>query len=178
MVYNYSMQRPSVGKIPKSSELQGSLQKAAEDLYALAYLTVRDSMRAESILQEVLLLGLERQWIAQALSASGEITHLEFREDLLREVWLRAKGSVHSGGPGGDLRLSESSQPFYRLDLQARAALYLRSRMRLSLGEIARVLGLADEEIAFALLESARMQILGRELSLNQDDDVGSGYDV
>ena len=180
MVHNGEMRRRDpLAELPSTRELQAALARAAEDLYPLAYLALRDSLRAEAILHEVLVLGVEMHWIQKALSPSGELTHQEFREDLFREIWSRAKASVLGGGPGGDLRFSEAQQPFYRLPLEKRAALYLRSRSQLSLAEIQRVLGMSSDEEVFHLIEAARAEVLGRDLAGTSDDDLaGGGYVV
>ena len=144
-------------------EVAAALHRAAQDFLPFAVVCLRDSLRAETLTLEVLLVALENGWVSFALSESKEFTHTEFREEIYRLIWKRAGEELAGGKSTPNLYYTEMGMPFYRLAPEERAALHLRMKGKLAYDQIGRILD-SDTEKATAWVEAARTRLLGRNI--------------
>ena len=160
----------------ESSLLATALVHAVKDLLPFAVVCLRDTMRAEALTLDLLLLSLENSWISQPLSASEEISHSEFREEMFRLVWQKAKEELGKGNSTPNLPYTENAMPFYRLDLEERAALSLRAKGKFEYQSMAYILGMDLIQVE-DLVDSARAKILGKDL-VEEAEKEASNYDA
>ena len=157
---------------PRLADVAAALQRAAQDALPFAVACLRDSLRAEALTLETLLIALENGWISFSVAEDAEFTHREFREDIFHLIWRRSLEDLAAGKNTPNLAYTETSMPFYQLDLEERAALALRMKSKFDYPAIARILD-GDADQCEAWVDAARKQILGRELSERSEDDGG-----
>jgi hypothetical protein len=157
--------------LPSIKELYNAIEAAAVDLYGFSVVCSSGiPWVAEPELLDTLMLGLERFWFTE--NSDGDLSHQEFRVDFFKAFWEKCRGKQVQPQIGIDVQLGHDEMPFNKLPQSTRAALYLRSKKRLSYTSIALVLGLGEsivrEEVALG-----REFLLGRqmrELQWSEDD--------
>jgi len=154
--------------LPQLKLVYRALEGAAIDLYGFAVVCHGGATwLAEPDLLDALFLGLESFWFTEEESG---LSHAEFREELFRALWERAKGRASPVRVGSEVPLGHEEMAFYQLSQVARAALYLRTRKRFDYASIALVLGLGESE-ARAEVEQARERLLGRSVRVPEWED-------
>lgn len=161
---------------PTAIEAATALQRAAVDILPFSVICLRDSLRAETLTLEVLLVALENAWIGFDLEKDREFTHFEFREDIFRLIWKRACEELAAGKTTPNLYYTETSMPFYRLELEERAALHLRTKAKFSYAQIGRVFE-CDPEKAEGWVNAARTRLLKRDIQEAFDREDGGGHE-
>ncbi len=137
-----------------------ALEAASTDLFSFAVICTGGMQAlADSILQEIFLLALERGWFTEDFD--GNLSHDEFRIDLFREVWRAVKDNPVTPTIGIDVPIGHEQMEFYRLPLRSRASLYLRTKRKLSYANIAEILDAVPEEVRVEV-ERVRSILLGR----------------
>ena len=149
-------------------ELYYALERAAEDLFSFAMvLSGARQEAAESAVLDTLFFALERLMIARGFGADQSFTHLEYREDLFKNVYgLIRKQSVllHAGAIDSSM-LGDGKQKFYQLGFQDRAAIFLRTKCKFAEDAIARIIALTPQEVGSRVAKS-REFILGKSLKM------------
>ena len=139
-----------------------AIEAAAVDLYGFSVVCCSGAVWiAEPELLEILILGLEKFWFTEG--GNGQLSHLEFREEFYREIWGKLRGRQLKPQVGVDVPLGHEEMLFYRLPQFARAALYLRSKKRMSYASVALILGVS-EVVVREEVEKGREFLLGRRL--------------
>jgi hypothetical protein len=149
---------------------------AVKDLLPFAVVCLRDTMRAEALVLDILVLSLENSWIAQPIAKGQEISHMEFRDEMFRLVWQKAKLDLSKGNSTPNLPYTENAMPFYKLDLEERAALSLRTTSKFEYQSMAYILAMDLIEVE-DLVDSARKKILGKDL-VEEAEREGTFYDA
>ena len=152
---------------PTFQETTRAVQIAAADLIGFAVSCCVDSLRAETQVQETLLVALENSWFTYSMNHGEEFTHLEFREEIFQHLWRKI--ITGTGRSQGIRPFAEADAPFFKLDLKVRAALYLRARSRFTYEQIARILGLESAQLAESMVAQARRELLGHDIAQGPD---------
>jgi hypothetical protein len=148
--------------LPAVKSVYQALETAAVDLYGFAVACHGGATwMADPGLLDVLLLGLENFWFVD--DDSGQLSHAEFREEFFKAVWEKSRAKDAPVKIGTDVPLGHEEMAFYQLTQTARAALYLRTKKRMSYASIALVLGLS-EGLARSEVERSREFLLGRRV--------------
>lgn len=160
MVYTkFTMRTES---LPSIKELYSAIEGAAVDLYGFGMVCSSGvPWIAEPDILDVLMLGLEKFWFTE--NEEGAISHQEFREDLFKSLWEKCRGQVVKPQVGIDVPLGHDEMPFYKLPQLTRAALYLRSKKRMSYSSISLILG-TPESLLREEIEKGREYLLGRRV--------------
>lgn len=148
--------------LPPIKSVYRALEGAAVDLYGFAVVCCGGaSWAAEPGLYDSLFLGLESFWFTEG--DDGQLSHMEYREELFKAVWEKSRDKATPVKIGTDVPLGHEEMAFYQLPQLARAALYLRTRKRFAFSSIALVLG-SPEGVVRAEVEKAREFLLGRRV--------------
>jgi hypothetical protein len=148
--------------LPSVKSVYLALEEAAVDCYGFAVaLSGGAPWMAEPELLDVLLLGLENFWFVD--DDSGRLSHREFREEIFKALWERSRDKATPVKIGTDVPMGHDEMDFYKLPQLARAALFLRTKKRMSYSSIALILGCA-EGLARTEVERAREFLLGRRV--------------
>lgn len=153
------MQRES---LPSVKSVYMALEDAAVDVYGFAVACHGGApWMAEPDLLDTLLLGLENFWFTD--EENGRLSHREFREELFKALWERCRSKQTPVKIGTDVPMGHEEMPFYKLPQLARAALFLRTKKRMSYVSIALILGV-PEGLVRTEVERAREFLLGRRV--------------
>ena len=137
-----------------------ALEGACADVFSFAVVCTGGMQAlADTLLQEILLLSLERGWFTENLQ--GNYSHEEHRTALFREVWLAANERQAVPAIGIDVPIGHEQMAFYQLPRLARAVLYLRTKRKLSYEMIGSIVGIAAGA-ARTEVEKSRSILLGR----------------
>jgi hypothetical protein len=148
--------------LPSVKSVYQALEEAALDCYGFAVVCHGGvSWMAEPNLLDALLLGLENFWFND--DAAGRLSHHEFREELFKAVWERCRDRAQPAKIGTDVPLGHDEMPFFKLPQLARAALFLRTKKRMSYASISLILGV-PEGLARSEVERSREFLLGRRV--------------
>jgi hypothetical protein len=148
--------------LPSVKSVYEALENAAVDVYGFATAAQGGApWMAEPEILDVLLLGLENFWFVD--DETGRLSHREFREEIFKAVWERFRDKTPSVRIGTDVPLGHEEMRFYQLPQAARAALFLRTKKRMSYPSIALILG-TTEGLVRGEVERAREFLLGRRV--------------
>lgn len=157
-----------MSELVSKEDLYQALDRAAEDLFSFAMILSGSRQEAaETAVLDTLFFALERMMITRGFAADQSFTHLEYREDLFRNIYtlIRQQGALIQAKSLDPSVLAVESQRFYQLAFQDRAAIFLRTRGKFSEEAIARIMGLSQEVIMAHILK-AREFLLGKCLKL------------
>lgn len=147
--------------LPSIQELSRSLEAAAVDLYGFGVVCNGGAAwLAEPEILDTLLIGMENFWFTD--EAAG-MSHMEFRQEFFRALWLKCRDKKISVKVGSEVPLGHEEMAFYELPLLVRAALYLRTKKQFTFPFIASVLG-SEVAIIEEEVERAREFLLGRRI--------------
>ena len=139
--------------------------RAGAEIMPLAVICCRDQLRAEAISLDVLLVSLETGWFCHSINWGDEFTHMEFREDIFTLMWKRICNEKIQGLSGGlTENYGESEMRYYQLDMRIRVMLYLRTKIRFTFEQIARIMDEDSSEKIEVEMNQVRSELLGRDL--------------
>lgn len=151
-------------ELPDLKTFHAGISHAAVDLYSFAVVCYSgQEWLAEDLVLDTLFLALENVWFS--LSEKGTFSHTEYREECFQKIWqeFQSRGGLSAGVATKELPLGHEEMRFYRLDTQARALLYLKTKKKFDYAALARIFGLEEEE-ARKSVEHSREYLLGRGL--------------
>lgn len=152
----------------KTDELQKFIQNLSPDLYSLAYVLIPDDLQASQLMIDCVqsYLVQKRPAIERMLLAKNKMSRNPFTETkshLFKIIFELAKKRYQQ------LKMSfsevEQNGGFFALELEEKAALYLKDKAAMDLEQIEFITGLTRAEV-LARLYSARIKMT--ELMPNQ----------
>jgi hypothetical protein len=139
-------------------ELNRALIAAGQELYSFAMSLWGLEERAKKEVCDILLVALEHNYFVREVNGQGLLSHLEFREEFYTLLYKRAVDTLGLA----HLPIEASELKFFKLPLQHRAMLYLKSRLNFDNKTLAKILR-TDEASLRLEIAVARECLLGRK---------------
>lgn len=145
-----------------TKELESYLKTLHPDLYSFSYILIPDDLQASQLIVDAIANVLidRRELIDRILkSEKAEAEKIELKNFLFRAIYLLARKRFHQIKSSMNLHNLEA---FYHLELDERALLFLKHKMKWGKDQMNFVTTLGSEEIV-SILTKSRMN-LSRDL--------------
>lgn len=146
----------------KTSELEKFIQNQSLDLYSMAYVLMPDDLQASQLMVDsVQTFLIQKLALIEKWAADDSLSETEIKENckihLLKSIYTISKKRYNQ------LKMSfkdvEDSSGFFSLDLDEKAALYLKEQAGFDLEKIEFIMAKSRSEV-LAYLYSARLKMV------------------
>lgn len=145
--------------IVKIAEFEKYLKNLHPDLYSFSYILIPDDLQASQlIIDSIANILLDKKILIEKLLASTDKNELELKELkflLFKTIFELAKKRFHQIKSSVNL---ENLEPFYHLEYEERATLFLKHRFKINNELICFISSMGQDEL-IAVLTKARAKI-------------------